>query len=157
MRGSSSPARRAGAGVTLVTTVSRSRGPRPGCWGEQAASSQPSLALLVAHRCRSGATLLDRTGRMEPASAYPVAQVFLAVKKESGEINTPPPLQTTEKYLGKKKVSKQNRKSRKRTSLHRAGSTLLGYESKQPRTLHFFSCVLHSREEGGVIGTKGPM
>lgn len=113
MRASSSPARRAGPGVTRVTTVSRSRGPRPGCWGEKAASSQPSLALLVAHRCRSGATLLDRTGRMEPAPTYRVAQVFLAVKKESGEINTPPPPQTTEKYLGEKKFpSKTGRAGR---------------------------------------------
>lgn len=80
-----------------------------------------------------------------------VAQSLLAVKKNLEKLTFPLATTTTTttkqlKVFGEKKsFPQQNRKSRKRTSLHRAGSTLLGDESEQPAS------ALHSPGEGGVV------
>lgn len=83
-----------------------------------------------------------------------VAQSLLAVKKNLEKLTFPLATTTTTtkqlKVFGGKKKSfpQQNRKSRKRTSLHRAGSTLLGDESEQPACFTFTG---RGRGRQGVI------
>lgn len=94
--------------------------------------------------------------QMQPRSTHPSGRpISPRSEKESGEINIPPRHhhhhhhQTTESIWGKKKsFPQQNRKSRKRTSLHRAGSTLLGDESEQPACFTFTG---RGRGRQGVI------
>lgn len=157
-----SPARTAGPAVTVVPSRSRSKEPRPGCWGEQWSAAAPSGLPAGPLLQRRGPHCLTDT-RMEPKGApaawLPLFQTqppsphlsggpHLSLhEKESGEITTRIPNPTTEKYL-KEFPSKTGRAGRGQVRTELAPRGWETEESSRERRASSHLFCLHWKREG---------